>query len=302
MTIRPVLHSAVAALALLLGANAPVAAVQSGPALPAGVRLFVTGHSFHVFVPPMLEELAHLAGIAGHRTIGLQRLGGSTVLQHWEMADSVNTARPALIGGQVDVFTMSPVVAVPDEGITRFAALGLEHNPQLRLLIQESWIPGEQSLPVLEPERDRWLKDNAIRDVTPVDSVWPAILDFRGRIEAQVDELNREYGHTALYIVPVGDAVLRLREMVEAGTFPGITKQSELFRDAVGHGFGPINALTAYCNFAVIYRMNPVGLNLELPDVTAEQHRILQELAWRTVSTYAYSGVVTAGASRPSLH
>lgn len=280
-------------MVLLIGANAPVAAIQSGPMPPAGVRLFVTGHSFHAFVPQMLEELAHLAGIAGHQTIGLQRLGGSTVLRHWELPDSVNTARPALISGQVDVFTMSPVVAVPDPGISRFAALGLEHNPHLRLLVQESWIPGEQSLPVLEPERDRWLKDNAIRDVTPVDSIWLALLDFRGRIEAQVDALNGAHGHTAIFIVPVGDAVLKLREMVQAGTFPGITKPSELFRDPVGHGFGPINALTAYCNFVAIYRMSPVGLDLDLPDVTAEQHRILQELAWRTVSTYVRSGVVT---------
>jgi hypothetical protein len=277
-------------LALLFTASSSTA--QSSTA-PAGLRIFTSGHSFHVFVPPLLEQLAGKAGIQGHQQIGLQSMGGSTVLQHWQRPDSVNRAKPALIAGNVDVFTMSPVVAVPDEGIVRFTELGLQHNPKLRFYVQESWIPGEQSQPVLQPERDRWLKDNAIRDQTRVADLWPAINDFRGRIEKQVAELNRSYGRTVLYIIPVGDAMLKLREMVEAGTFPGIAKQSQLFRDPVGHGFGVVNALTAYCNFAAIYRTSPAGLNLELTDVTPEQHRILQELAWRTVSAYAYSGVTS---------
>lgn len=63
-------------------------------------------------------------------------------------------------------------------------------------------------------------------------------------------------------------------------------------------------ALAAYCVFAVIYRMSPEGLDLDLPDVTAEQHRILQRLAWRTVGAYAYSGIApsadaVSGAPRP---
>ncbi len=286
---RPALAFACSVLAVWL-VSANTAAGQSSPP-PAGVRVFTTGHSFHAFVPPLLEQLARKAGITGHQQVGVQRLGGSTVLRHWELPDSLNPAKPALIGGQVDVFTMSPVVAVPDEGITRFAALGLQHNPKLRLVVQASWIPGEQPPPVLQPERDRWLKDNATRDQTRVADLWPAINDFRSRIEKQVDELNRVHGRTALFIVPVGDAMLKLRELVEAGAFPGITKQSQLFRDATGHGMGPVNALTAYCNFAPIYRMSPAGLNLDLPDVTPEQHRILQDLAWRTVAEYRYAGV-----------
>ncbi len=162
----------------------------------------------------------------------------------------------------------------------------------MRLLIQASWIPGEQSLPVAQPERDRWLADNSLRDSTPVEALWPAINDFRSRIEAQVDQLNREHGKNAVTIVPVGNAVLRLREIVETGSFPGISRQSQLFRDATGHGLGHVRALTAYCNFAAIYGMNPLGLDLDLPNVTPEQHAILQLLAWDTVSKYPYSGII----------
>jgi len=282
---------------LLLLAAASSGATQSVPASPPqGLRIFTTGHSFHVFVPPLLEELAERAGIHGHEQVGLQGIGGSRVLQHWNVddsavPDSVATAKRELTKGSVDVFTMSPVVSVPDEGIARFAELGLAHNPRLRLIVQASWIPGEQSLPVDEPDRNRWLASNSLRDSTRVAALWPAIDSFRSRIEAQVDQLNRRYGRTVLTIVPVGNAVLRLREMVEAGSFPGVAKPSQLFTDAVGHGRNQILALTAYCNFAAIYGRSPLGLDLSLADVTAEQHRILQQLAWETVSHYPYSGI-----------
>lgn len=258
---------------------------------PDGVRVFTTGHSFHVFVAPLLAELAAAAGITGHDQVGVQGLGAATVLMHWNLPDSTNDAKRALRSGKVDVFTMSPIVSVPDDGISRFAALGLRHNPRLRLLVQASWIPGEQPLPVDQPDRDRWLKDNNLRDQTLVANLWPAINNFRRRLELQVDSLNRAYGRAVLSIVPVGDAVLRLRELVEGGAFPGVAKQSELFRDPVGHGFGPITALTAYCNFAAVYRMSPQGLDLALPGVTPEQHAILQRLAWETISRYQYAHI-----------
>jgi hypothetical protein len=274
-------------LGLLLASTSTLAAQSP----PDGLRVFVTGHSFHVFVAPMLAELADAAGIERHVDVGRQGIGGSTVLRHWERPDSVNTAKPALRSGDVDVFTMSPIVVAPDAGITRFAELGLEHNPDLRLVIQASWIPGDQTLPVDEPERDRWLTDNALRDARPVEELRPALDDVRFRLERQVDELNARFGREAVVIVPVGYAILRLRELVREGSFPGVEKESDLFTDAVGHGHGHINALTAYSNFVALYGLSPVGLDLPLDDVTPAQHAILQKLAWEVVSNYAYSGI-----------
>jgi hypothetical protein len=110
-------------------------------------------------------------------------------------------------------------------------------------------------------------------------------------MEMQVDELNKKHDRRAVFLVPVGDAVVKLRAMVVAGQFPGITRQSKLFRDAIGHGQGQVMALTGYCNFAAIYRMSPVGLKLNERGVTEEQHAILQKIAWETVSKYPYAGV-----------
>ena len=60
----------------------------------------------------------------------------------------------------------------------------------------------------------------------------------------------------------------------------------------------PLQALVAYCHFAVIYRRSPMGL--PTPAVLArannrawdqDPNRLLQELAWDAVTHHPLSGV-----------
>jgi len=257
---------------------------------PAGQRVFYTGHSFHMFVPGMIDEIVKTTGIQGHVRVGQQSIGGSKVIQHWEMADAKNTAKPALTSGKVDVFTMAPHIMIPDPGIANFVDLGLKQNPTMRFLIQGSWYPFDVAAPT-DGSPDKRVKDNAQRDTMKSEDLQGAIDEWRKRIETQVDELNKQHGSQSVFIVPVGDAVVKLRAMVIAGQFPGITEQSKLFRDAIGHGQGQIMVLAAYCNFAAMYRMSPVGHRAPERSVTDEQHAILQKLAWDVVSKYPYAGV-----------
>jgi hypothetical protein len=252
---------------------------------PAGQRVFYTGHSFHMFVPQRIEKLVQAAGIEGHRLAGSQGIGGSRVIQHWELADEKNKAKPALASGEVDVFTMSAHLAIPDPGIANFTELGLKHNPALRLLVQASWMPFDLTGP------EQRIRGNEERDSTDLDALAAATSEWRTKIEAQADELNQKHGRRAVFIVPVGDAVVKLRRLVAAGEFPGVVKQVDLFRDPIGHGLGHIQALTAYCNFAAIYRRSPQGLSLQEEGVTEEQHKILQRIAWETISSYSHAGV-----------
>jgi hypothetical protein len=161
--------------------------------------------------------------------------------------------------------------------------LGLKHNPNLRLLLQCSWYPFDG------PEPDKRIRDNKQRDDAKIEDLQAAVDDWRKKLEAQVDDLNRQHGKKALFIVPVGDAVVKLRALVAAGKYPGVTKQSELFTDPIGHGGPHLQAICSYCNFAAIYRMDPSGLNL--PGLTDEQNAILQKIAWETVSANPYAGV-----------
>ncbi len=86
--------------------------------------------------------------------------------------------------------------------------------------------------------------------------------------------------------------MVKLRSLVVDGKFPGITKQSELFVDPIGHVGGHVQALASYCNFAAIYRISPEGLKAQAAGVTDEQHAILQKLAWETVSKYPHTGIM----------
>ncbi len=252
---------------------------------PAGQRVFYTGHSFHMFVPARVEQLVKSAGIEGHKIVGQQGIGGSRVIQHWDLADDKNKAKPALESGEVDVFTMAAHLQVPDAGIDHFTELGLKHNPKLRLLVQASWMPFDQ---VAEGRR---IRDNSERNQTKLDELKASTADWRTKLEAQADELNKKNDRRAVFVVPVGDAVVKLRELIVAGEFPGVTKQADLFRDPIGHGLGHVQALAAYCNFAAIYRRTPVGLKLNEPGVDDAQHAILQRIAWETVSRYPYAGI-----------
>jgi len=275
-------------LALLLSLAAGASGEQ-----PPGLRVFYTGHSFHMFVPPKVEELVRAAGIQGHKLVGSQGIGGSRVIQHWDLEEAKNKAKPALASGDVDVFTMAAHVAIPDEGIAKFTELGLAHNPKLRLLVQASWFPFDL------PDPDKRIRDNAQRDHAKIEDLQGAVDAWRKKLEAQVDDLNRQHGRRAVFIVPAGDAVVKLRGLVVDGRYPGVTRQSELFRDPIGHGGPHIQWLVSYCNFAAIYRTSPEGLQPAPGGIDAAQHALLQRLAWQTVSAYPYAGVGGSASTAP---
>lgn len=254
---------------------------------PPGQRVFLTGHSFHVFVARQLTQMVEAAGIKGH-TINAQSIGGSTVLQHWNLPDEKNGAKRALTAGEVDVLTMSPKWDLPDEGIERFVELGLQHNPKLRVLVQESWSPYDGWLP------EERVKANDERDTRGLDTVRASKARWDANLQKQLRALNAKHGREVCYLVPVGDAVLALRELIAAGKAPGLSKQTDLFTDPIGHGKPPLTALTTYCNFAALYRTSPVGLADKQPALDAlspELKPLLQRLAWEAVTKHPMSGV-----------
>jgi hypothetical protein len=258
-------------------------------ALPGAVRaddlrVFYTGHSFHMFVPKYVAKMVKEAGITEYQFAGQSSIGGSRVIQHWDRKEK-NTAKPILEKAGTDVFTMAPNVTMPDAGIDRFAELGLKHNPKIRLLVQESWVPGDYL--------DQRIKNPAQRDEADLAKLREHLEKWRGQMEAQAKAINDKAGHQVVSIIPAGDAVLKLRELIAAprSKVPDISRQSELFTDTTGHGKGPIRILVAYCNYACITGRSPVGLKVNETGVSEELNSLLQQIAWDTVSNYPMSGV-----------
>ncbi len=223
--------------------------------------------------------------------IGISSIGGSRVIQHWDIAEDKNKAKEALKTGKVDVLTLSPIF-LPDPGIENFTKLALEHNKDIRILVQPIWLRWD----IYEPttKRPNKVDHNAITG----EELRKRHAVYFKEMDEHIRDLNKKQGKTVLFVVPAAQAVIALREKIIAGQAPGLKEQEDLFTDALGHGKPPLQALVAYCNYAVIYRRSPVGLPVpnvlkqaKLGDQEEKLNRLLQELAWEAVIQHPLSGV-----------
>lgn len=276
------------ALALLEGPSRAATA----DAIPRGQRVFSAGHSFHVFVPGILNDMAKAAGIQDHVPVGLSSIGGSRVIQHWDVPAEKNKAKAALRTGEVDVLTLSPI-HLPDPGIENFTQLALEHRPDIRVTVQEFWLPFD-IYDITFKQRPAKVDHNALTGA----ELRKLHAPYFQSMDDHIRELNTKFDRTVLYIVPVGQAVIALREKIIAGEAPGLKQQEDLFTDAIGHAKPPLQALVAYCHFGVIYRRSPIGLpmpavlnNAKNPNWDETLNQLLQELAWQAVIQHPLSGV-----------
>jgi uncharacterized membrane protein len=235
--------------------------------------------------------------------------------------DDKNYAKKALRNDKIDVLTMCGMYP-PDEGVEKFVLLGLEHNPDFRAVLQEFWLPNDCYDPTLS--RQLRLEKNDHDAFSGAEMRRQHAPYFKG-MDDLVRGVNEKLGRQVVFVVPAGQAVIRLREKIIAGQLPDFKSQTDLFHDDAGHPFEPVQVLVSYCHFAVIYRRSPVGLPVPYllkgtgnpkydkegqgfstwwyarhPDPntsgkpTAEDerlNRLLQELAWDTVIHHPLSGV-----------
>jgi hypothetical protein len=259
--------------------------------ITTGQRVFTCGHSFHVWVPGIVADLCKKAAIPHHVQVGVSSIGGSRVIQHWDIPEEKNKAKQALKTGKVDVLTLSPIF-LPDAGIESFTALALEHNKDIRIVVQPIWLRWD----IYEPttKRPKKVNHNAITG----EELRKRHAVYFEKMDKHIRELNKKHGKTVLFVVPAPQAVIALREKIIAGKAPGLKMQEDLFTDELGHGKAPLQALVGYCNFAVIYRRSPVGLPVpdilkraKLGDNEVKLNRLLQDLAWEAVIQHPLSGV-----------
>ncbi|QDU27590.1 hypothetical protein ETAA8_26780 [Anatilimnocola aggregata] len=266
--------------------------VAATDATVKGAKVFSIGHSFHVFMPGILTDIAKAADVKEHMHLGTSGIGGSRVIQHWDVADDKFKVKANLKEGKVDVLTIAPIF-LPDPGIENFATLAFENNPNIRITLQENWLPYDAYTPP------------ALKRVATVDHNAIKIEDLRKQqneylvsLTEHVDQLNKKFGKQVIVIVPVGQAVANLREKIVKGEAPGLKEQGDLFTDAIGHAKPPLMALVGYVHYATTYQKSPVGL--PTPAVlgagknaaySPELVKLLQELAWQAVTECPASGV-----------
>lgn len=261
---------------------------EDGP--PQAQRVFVCAHSFMTFIAKLLPPMAQAGGV-GFSLAGHQMIGGSQVIQHWNLPK--DKAKPALQAGLVDTLILSPTLQLPDSGIDNFVRLGLSKNPKLRVLVQASWPAfddsSSQSIEAFTVRAAQFT--NAQRNLATAESI-EGMRAFQRQVwctalQTQVAKLNIEAGREAVRIVPVNEAVYALRQRIIAGAAPGLDKQTDLFSDPIGHPTPPLTVLVAYCHYAAIFQRTPVGLPVPAVLAKAAQasalNQILQEIAWQEV-------------------
>ena len=332
-------------------------AVQAPAQTPQGKRIYFSGHSFHVFMPGILNDIAKKADIKDHTQLGLSSIGGSRVIQHWnppvtiipkdakdtalptdtiavlstarfpasgeitvKTADGdtvvtytgikgntftgckggkgtlsagkvVNTtttaAREALKTGKVDVFTMAPIY-LPDDGIEKHVKLAIDNNPKIRIFVQENWLPWDHFDVTFKGP-----KEKVDHNAPTAESLKKLHAPYFKMFDDHVADLNKKFDTNAVRVAPIGQAVNALREKILAGKAPGLKEQNDLFSDPIGHAKAPLQALSGYCYYALIYEKSPVGLPAPgvLGKASPELNRLLQEIAWDAVTSHPLSGV-----------
>ncbi len=276
MTRSRVIHTLTASL---LFVALPLIAVAAEPAAaPPGLRILYSGDSWHRFMPSLMERIGAAAGITDQKltvgwalnTGGYGKLG--TVLDEGTF-DAMSWGRPGWDQGGLQQFLGQGVI---DKG--------LKNNRQFRFYVQMAWNVSDGR---------GGIKTVADYDASNLADVQAAYDRGRKGVEALADEINAKQSRRVMFLVPVGEAVTKLRGMIVEGKVPGVERQSQVFADAMPHA-GPLAAeLAAYCNYAAIYRSSPEGLAIK-DGVPAEQRAIIQAIAWETVSKYAYAGVSDA--------
>jgi len=282
-----------------------------------GQKYVMATHSFNVFIGPTrprdpnvevkpgpLAALAAERGKAGHQSLAVQMIGGSTPMQHWKQGaddESKNIAKVALAKGGVDVFTMSPNARMPEEGIDLFGDLVIKTNPNARILVQNSWSPWDGTAATASvggTGKSTFTNDDHNKaDIATIDGwlkTFEAKDGYLEHMRAQLAGINKRANKSMAYIVPSAVSVYTLRKEIIKGAVPGIKSQSEIFRDSMGHPNTPVVNVVTYTWYAAMYRESPIGLQA-LVDAndpnSAKRELLLQQIAWNAVVSEPMSGV-----------
>lgn len=244
---------------------------------------------------------AMLAQMAGHDY--RSQLGwGASLQNHWtgeipgfeaeNTTDRFEPARDALASGRFDTLVLTEMVEIKDaiafhdsaDFLARWVRLAREGNPDIRVYLYETWHDLD--------DPDGWLD----RIDADLGQFWEGQL---------LRPAMAEDGVGTIYVIPGGQVMAAVVRDIDAGQIPGLTRREDLFaRSADGTQdmihFNDIGAyLMALTHYAVLYGRSPVGLPNALKradgtDAVApgpETARLLQEIVWRVVTSYAPSGV-----------
>lgn len=281
-------------------ADKPVATTAPADDAPAGGRV---GYLYLVS-GDVTDAVVKAAGITGHEGRSGPRVGT------WHDIKGMDVIKPgaldALEKGEFDMLLAWTLQCYPnaetwknhlglDSTPAVLAFAGSKNNPRFRLVWQTSiWPVGK------EP------KDGP-RTFDVAATRGRALREPLAELDKLVDDINAAIGRRVVVISPAGEATLKLVEMVADGKFPGITDPADLWIQYNMHSNRHVLVLMALCNVGTMYGVSPLGLEPDftgltyggggkgpgarpVAGITDEQMRILQKIAFDTLSSCPRSG------------
>src|SRR4029077_15103169 len=123
-----------------------------------------------------------------------------------------NKVKQTLRTGKIDVLTLAAarwarrqLVRMPEPGIDLFADLAVEHNPGVRLLVQQSWSDSVSAM-ALGPRRSEKLPTNKTRDAATAADIARYRRDSAshlGKLREQIIGINDRHGRQLAHLVPL---------------------------------------------------------------------------------------------------
>jgi len=257
--------------------------------LKPGLKTYHIGNSLTgnaiAFFRPIFESMGYL-----HTFKTLISAGAPTEM-HW------NTHRNRAIkdmqtGAPWDVLITQPFQGrnVSNESLYtgNFYEEMLKTSPQAKLYIYQQWCKPTES-PNAPWElgyfrRSPWGPDKGQPD-GPKATTWIGGIENHTRYyQILRDELLKRFPGKDIRIIPVGPAMVKLKQRIEAGTVTGINDFfSCVFADGI-HVNPRGQYLAGLVHAAMFYEQSPAGCaNIAGAGLTPEQMRIFQEVAWEAV-------------------
>lgn len=259
------------------------------------LQIYHLGHSLVGRSMPLM-----LAQLAGEGHIFHSQLGwGANLKEHWEPDVPVKgfdesnghiqhrDPLEALETGGYDAVVLTEAVEIKDsirysapaDYLHRFAALAWQGAPDTRVYLYETWHETH------DPEG--WYT-RIDRDLG---------LYWEGEILRRA--IAYDENRRAIYVIPGGQVMAAVAREIEArGGVGPLQSRDDLFTDKI-HPSDYGTYLMALTHYAVLYGRSPVGLPHQLTmsdgrpaaDPGPEAARMMQEVVWKVVTSYAPTGV-----------
>ncbi len=124
--------------------------------------------------------------------------------------------------------------------------LAVEHNPNIRITGARILVTKRRIQSGLSLDTRKKVDHNA----TEIPVLRKAQEQYDHDVDEYVRAINKKLGQDVLVTVPVGQAVIALREKIIAGQCPGITEQTALFSGQLGTSYAAhhgVSRLLPFC-------------------------------------------------------